>query len=102
MRLSNSSSRLSVKTRRWVKIRKSVADLRARVSFMSGPAARTTPPLDILGRAERILGRKKIADGLKVSEKVVESWCDGSGTLSNSHLLRLADLLAEYAKANKK
>ena len=58
-------------------------------------------PLDILTRAEKLLGRKKIADGLKVSEEVVESWCRGTGTLSDSHLLRLADLLAKYAEMNK-
>jgi len=70
---------------------------------MSARATRTTPDhLDILERAEKLLGRGTIAAGLKVSEKVVESWCDGSGTLSNSHLLRLADLLAAYAAANKK
>ena len=69
---------------------------------MSAKATRTTPDLlDILERAEKLLGRGKIAEGLKVSEKVVECWCDGSGTLSNSHLLRLADLLAKYAEVNK-
>jgi len=57
--------------------------------------------LDILERAEKLLGRDKIAEGLRVSKDVVESWCDGSGTLSNSHLLRLADLLAKYADANR-
>jgi len=57
--------------------------------------------LDILERAEKLLGRDKIAEGLRVRKEVVESWCDGSGTLSNSHLLRLADLLAKYAEANK-
>ena len=69
---------------------------------MSGTKKTTPPHLDILERAEKLLGRRKIAEGLKVSEKVVDSWCDGSGTLSNSHLLRLADLLAKYAEANKK
>jgi predicted transcriptional regulator len=66
------------------------------------PATRTlSEEVRILERAEKLLGRKKIADGLKVSEKVVESWCDGSGTLSHSHLLRLADLLAKYADTNR-
>lgn len=57
--------------------------------------------LKILDRAEKLLGRDKIAEGLRVRKEVVESWCDGTGTLSNSHLLRLADLLAKYAEANK-
>jgi hypothetical protein len=58
-------------------------------------------PLHILARAEKLLGRKKIADGLKVSEEVVESWCSGTGTLSDSHLLKLADLLAKYADSHR-
>ena len=59
------------------------------------PASR----LDIVERAEKLLGRRQIADGLKVSESVVKSWCEGSGTLSDSHLLRLSELLAKYADA---
>jgi hypothetical protein len=43
----------------------------------------------------------QIAEGLRVSKHVVASWCDGTGTLSNTHLLRLADLLAKYADANR-
>ena len=51
----------------------------------------------IVEQAERLLGRKQIAEGLKVSEDVVKSWCDGTGTLSDSHLMRLSDLLAKFA-----
>jgi hypothetical protein len=58
--------------------------------------------LHLLERAEQILGRKKIADGLKVSEQVVEGWREGTVRLSHTHLMRLADLLAKYADANKK
>ena len=62
------------------------------------PTTRTASQLlDILERAEKLLGPDKIAEGLGVSKNLVESWCNGSGTLSNSHLLRLADLLAKYA-----
>jgi hypothetical protein len=59
-------------------------------------------PVQILEQAEKLLGRKEIAAGLKVREDVVKSWYEGTGTLSNSHLLRLADLLAKYAPANSK
>jgi hypothetical protein len=59
-------------------------------------------PVQILEQAEKLLGRKEIAAGLKVREDVVKSWYEGTGTLSNSHLLRLADLLAKYAAANSK
>jgi len=58
-------------------------------------------PVQILEQAEKLLGRKQIAAGLKVREDVVKSWYEGTGTLSNSHLLRLADLLAKYAAQNK-
>jgi len=51
----------------------------------------------IVEQAEKLLGSKQIAEGLKVTEDVVKSWCEGTGTLSDSHLLRLADLLARYA-----
>ena len=56
---------------------------------------------EILEQAEKLLGRKEIATGLKVKEDIVRSWCQGTGTLSDSHLLRLADLLAKYAEAKK-
>jgi hypothetical protein len=59
-------------------------------------------PVQILEQAEKLLGRKEIAAGLKVREDVVKSWYEGTGTLSNSHLLRSADLLAKYAAANSK
>jgi hypothetical protein len=54
-------------------------------------------PWQIVEQAEKLLGTKRIAEGLKVGEDVVKSWCEGTGTLSDSHLLRLADLLAQYA-----
>jgi len=56
---------------------------------------------EIVAQAEKLLGSKQIADRLRVSEEVVKAWCKGDGTLSDAHLLRLADLLAKYADANK-
>ena len=56
---------------------------------------------EIIERAEKLLGTKQIADRLRVSEEVVKGWCQGSGSMSDTHLLRLADLLARYADANK-
>lgn len=58
--------------------------------------------LRLVERAEKILGRKKIAEGLKVSEELVEAWREGTVRLSHTQLMRLADLLAKYADANKK
>ena len=65
------------------------------------PAMEKRSVHEILEQAEKLLGRKEIATGLKVREELVKSWSEGSGTLSDSHLLRLADLLAKYAEANK-
>ena len=65
------------------------------------PAMKKLSVQEILEQAEKLLGRQEIATGLRVSEDVVKSWCEGTGTLSDSHLLRLADLLARYAEANK-
>ena len=65
------------------------------------PTASRASPLEILEQAEKLLGRQDMAPGLNVSEDVVRSWFKGTGTLSNSHLLRLADLLAKYAADNK-
>ena len=59
--------------------------------------AKRASPLEILVQAEKLLGRKRLAAGLNVREDVVRSWFEGTGTLSNTHLLRLADLLVKYA-----
>jgi len=67
---------------------------RGKLAFM---AAEGLTRQQIVEQAEKLLGRKRIAKGLKVSEEVVESWCDGTRTLSDTHLLPLADLLAKYA-----
>jgi hypothetical protein len=64
-------------------------------------AAKGPSRQQIVEQAEKLLGRERIAKGLKVSEEVVESWCNGTGTLSDSHLLRLADLLANYAAGKR-
>jgi len=56
---------------------------------------------EIVARAERLVGTKQIAERLKVSEDMVRTWCQGGGSLSDTHLLRLADLLARYAEAHK-
>lgn len=63
--------------------------------------AKTASPVEILEQAEKLLGLKELAAGLNVREDVVRSWFKGTGTLSNSHLLRLADLLVKYAADNK-
>ena len=68
------------------------------------PAKSLTPieRLHLLERAEKILGRQRIAEALKVSEEVVEAWSEDTLRLSHTKLMRLAELLAEYAESNKK
>jgi hypothetical protein len=68
------------------------------------PAKPLTPieRLHLLERAEKLLGRKKIAEGLKVSEETVEAWREDTLRLSHTNLMRLSELLAKYAEANKK
>ena len=51
----------------------------------------------IVQQAEKLLGRKELAKGLRVSEDEVQSWRDGKTSLSDSQLLKLSDLLAKYA-----
>ena len=64
---------------------------------MTGPRS----AYEIVERAEKLLGTRQIAERLRVSEEVVKDWCNGKGSLSDTHLLRLADLLARYAESNK-
>jgi hypothetical protein len=58
------------------------------------------PPTDkqrILKDATALFGRKAIADGLNVSEAMLDSWNSGDGTIPDGLLLRLADLLVKLA-----
>ena len=68
------------------------------------PAKSLTPieRLHLLERAETILGRKKIAESLKVTEETVQAWSEDTHRLSHTNLIRLADLLAKYAEGSKK
>ena len=51
----------------------------------------------IVQQAEKLLGRKQMAKGLRVSEDEIQSWRDGKTSLSDSQLLKLSDLLVKYA-----
>jgi len=51
----------------------------------------------IVQQAEKLLGRKQMAKGLRVSEDEIQSWRDGKTSLSDSQLLKLSELLAKYA-----
>jgi ribosome-binding protein aMBF1 (putative translation factor) len=64
-------------------------------------SSKPTPRREIVERAEKLLGRKRIAERLKVGENVVASWGEGNGSPSDSQLMRLAELLAEYANRGR-
>lgn len=46
------------------------------------------------------LGRKELAARLKVPEKTVEEWLDGSPDMTHSKALALADLINELNRNN--
>ena len=77
---------------------KRARDSRRRFKFI---VAETPSRQLIVQQAEKLLGRKQMAKGLRVSEDEIQSWRDGKTSLSDSQLLKLSDLLAKYAAAGK-
>lgn len=55
----------------------------------------------IVEQAEKLMGRKRLAKGLDVSEDEIQSWTEGKTSLSDSQLLKLSDLLSKYAAGKK-
>ena len=45
------------------------------------------------------LGRKQLAERLKVPEEVIEQWLTGSADMTHNKALRLADLVNELNRA---
>lgn len=70
------------------------------VSARSATVAPDMPATDkqrILKEATALFGRKVIAEGLNVSEALLDSWNTGDATMPDGLLLRLADLLVKLA-----
>ena len=55
----------------------------------------------ILERAGRLMGRERLAAGLKVSQAELEEWIDGSKPIPSAKLGPLAELLAEFAEEKR-
>lgn len=62
-------------------------------------ARRPTPTKqqNLLAQAAKLLGEKELAEGLKVSETLLDSWIEGRAAMPERHLLALADLLVKLA-----
>ena len=56
----------------------------------------------LLLQAANLMGREELANGLQVSESVLESWLAGRTSIPNRHLLNLADVLVTLASKLKK
>jgi len=55
----------------------------------------------ILERAGRLMGRERLAAGLKVSEDELEDWIDGRKPIPSNKLGPLAELLAQFAEEKR-
>jgi len=55
----------------------------------------------LLERAGRLMGRHKLATGLKVSEAEVDAWIDGRKPIPSAKLAPLAELLARFAEERR-
>jgi len=55
----------------------------------------------LLKQAADLFGRKALAEGLKVSEALLDSWIKGDATMPDGLLLRLAQLLVRLAGKQK-
>lgn len=51
----------------------------------------------VLAQAAALLGQKELAEGLQVSEALLESWLDGRAAMPHRQLLNLAELLVSFA-----
>lgn len=64
--------------------------------------AEKTTKRRLLEGAERLLGRKELAAGLKVTEPLLEAWIVGMIELPDRKLLLLAELLEKFAEKQQK
>ena len=56
----------------------------------------------LLVQATQLVGQEELANGLQVSQSVLESWMTGKSTIPHYHLLNLADVLVTLASRLKK
>jgi len=64
--------------------------------------AATTQRLRLLQDAAKLLGRQELAKRLNVPESIVDDWMRGEGTISDSGLLKLSEILERWARGSKR
>ena len=55
----------------------------------------------LLKQATQLFGQKAVADGLNVSEALLDAWIKGDATMPDGQLLRLAQALVRLAGKQK-
>ena len=58
--------------------------------------------LRLIQDAAKLMGREELAKRLNVPESVVDDWIRGDATISDSGLLKLSEILEQWAKGPKK
>jgi len=67
------------------------------------PVPRSTDQrLRLLQDAAKLLGHQELAKRLNVPQSLVDDWMRGAGTISDSGLLKLSEILQEWAKGPKR
>lgn len=62
----------------------------------------TDQRLRLLQDAAKLLGHQELATRLNVPQSLVDDWMRGVGTISDSGLLKLSEILQEWAKGPKR
>jgi len=51
----------------------------------------------LLGDAARLMGKEELARRLNVSQSLLDDWLRGEGTISDSRLMKLSEILEHWA-----
>jgi len=51
----------------------------------------------LLRRSANLVGKKKLAERMRIPEKLLEAWMRGDTTMPDGKLLRLTEILVELA-----
>jgi len=58
---------------------------------------KTPDKQQLLRRSAELIGKKKLAERLRISETLLEAWMHGDSTMPDGQLLRLTEVLVELA-----
>jgi transcriptional regulator with XRE-family HTH domain len=61
----------------------------------------TKQRLRLLQDAANLMGHQELASRLKISQSLLEDWLRGTGTISDSGLLKLSSVLEGWANKNR-